>query len=194
MEYNWYNVIDTSRCTAKPLSCIYAYILPLPCNQSSVCSLWVCFANKFICIISFQVLHISNIVLGYSSFCGFTQYDLLFMHVAANDIIPNGCVIFHYINKYTHTHTHTHHVFFIHSSVGWYLGCFPALAIVNSTPVNFGCMYPFRSCFSLDICPGMGLQDMVAVFKGNSILFSGEGNGTPLQYSCLENPMDGGVW
>ena len=23
---------------------------------------------------------------------------------------------------------------------------------------------------------------------------SGEGNGTPLQYSCLENPMDGGAW
>ena len=22
----------------------------------------------------------------------------------------------------------------------------------------------------------------------------GEGNGTPLQYSCLENPMDGGTW
>ena len=22
----------------------------------------------------------------------------------------------------------------------------------------------------------------------------GEGNGTPLQYSCLENPMDGGAW
>ena len=24
--------------------------------------------------------------------------------------------------------------------------------------------------------------------------FRGEGNGTPLQYSCLENPMDGGAW
>ena len=24
--------------------------------------------------------------------------------------------------------------------------------------------------------------------------FSGEGNGTPLHYSCLENPMDGGAW
>ena len=24
--------------------------------------------------------------------------------------------------------------------------------------------------------------------------FLGEGNGTPLQYSCLENPMDGGAW
>ena len=22
----------------------------------------------------------------------------------------------------------------------------------------------------------------------------GEGNGTPLQYSCLENPRDGGAW
>ena len=24
--------------------------------------------------------------------------------------------------------------------------------------------------------------------------YIGEGNGTPLQYSCLENPMDGGAW
>ena len=24
--------------------------------------------------------------------------------------------------------------------------------------------------------------------------FPGEGNGNPLQYSCLENPMDRGVW
>ena len=23
---------------------------------------------------------------------------------------------------------------------------------------------------------------------------TGEGNGTPLQYSCLENPMGGGAW
>jgi len=30
---------------------------------------------------------------------------------------------------------------------------------------------------------------------GQTILLStGEGNGTPLQYSCLENPMDGGDW
>ena len=35
--------------------------------------------------------------------------------------------------------------------------------------------------------------------KANSLLgFTkrniGEGNGNPLQYSCLENPMDGGAW
>ena len=27
-----------------------------------------------------------------------------------------------------------------------------------------------------------------------AVLRNGEGNGTPLQYSCLENPMDGGAW
>jgi len=39
------------------------------------------------------------------------------------------------------------------------------------------------------------------VGKVTSLLFNmlsrldiGEGNGTPLQYSCLENPMDGGAW
>ena len=24
--------------------------------------------------------------------------------------------------------------------------------------------------------------------------YPGEGNGNPLQYSCLKNPMDGGAW
>ena len=30
--------------------------------------------------------------------------------------------------------------------------------------------------------------------KSTPSLFNGEGTGTPLQYSCLENPMDGGAW
>ena len=28
----------------------------------------------------------------------------------------------------------------------------------------------------------------------SSHVWIGEGNGTPLQYSCLENPMDRGAW
>ena len=34
------------------------------------------------------------------------------------------------------------------------------------------------------------------VYVNDGILFSlnGEGNGNPLQYSCLENPMDRGAW
>ena len=38
---------------------------------------------------------------------------------------------------------------------------------------------------------------MVNIFKKNrrkKCRIFGEGNGTPLQYSCLENPMDGGAW
>ena len=31
-------------------------------------------------------------------------------------------------------------------------------------------------------------------FTLHSISRSGEGNGNPLQYSCLENAMDGGAW
>ena len=35
---------------------------------------------------------------------------------------------------------------------------------------------------------------VAATYLGGSALVDGEGNGTPLQYSCLENPMDGGAW
>ena len=34
----------------------------------------------------------------------------------------------------------------------------------------------------------------VLCFIPLDIAVYGEGNGTPLQYSCLENPMDGGAW
>ena len=30
--------------------------------------------------------------------------------------------------------------------------------------------------------------------KAHTSQLNGEGNGTPLQYSCLENPIDGGPW
>ena len=36
-----------------------------------------------------------------------------------------------------------------------------------------------------------GLQSSLSVHSQTP---SGEGNGNPLQYSCLENPMDGGAW
>ena len=36
-------------------------------------------------------------------------------------------------------------------------------------------------------------QTKVCIIKA-MVFLVGEGNGTPLQYSCLENPMDGGAW
>ena len=35
---------------------------------------------------------------------------------------------------------------------------------------------------------------MSLLFNMLSMLVIGEGNGDPLQYSCLENPMDRGAW
>ena len=34
---------------------------------------------------------------------------------------------------------------------------------------------------------------MLTLFASVSLPIFGEGNGTPLQYSCLKNPMDGGA-
>ena len=38
------------------------------------------------------------------------------------------------------------------------------------------------------------LSDFTFIFTFTFRGFPGEGNGIPLQYSCLENPRDGGAW
>ena len=61
-------------------------------------------------------------------------------------------------------------------------------------------MYLFGLWFSLDICPGIGMLDhtvvlfLVFFLKEPPYCSPREGNGNPLQYSCLENPMDRGAW
>ena len=59
----------------------------------------------------------------------------------------------------------------IFTSVLIFLG-FPAGSVVKNPPVNAG---------YVGSIPGSGR-------------FSGEGNGNPLQYFCLENSMDRGAW
>ena len=49
------------------------------------------------------------------------------------------------------------------------------------------CIYSLNPVLIL----GIGIEDPLAVSPGHT---DGEGNGTPFQYSCLENPMDGGAW
>ena len=39
----------------------------------------------------------------------------------------------------------------------------------------------------------MGQQPDMVLWSRATVI-RGEGNGTPLQYCCLENPMDGGAW
>ena len=49
---------------------------------------------------------------------------------------------------------------------------FPGASVVKNSPANAG---------DLDSILGLGRSP-------------GEGNGNPLQYSCLEDPMDRGAW
>ena len=49
------------------------------------------------------------------------------------------------------------------------------------------------------MCNTFQVVDLYHIYLGIFTLVSfsqsnGEGNGTPLQYSCLENPVDGGAW
>ena len=59
-----------------------------------------------------------------------------------------------------------------------------------------------RSLFSLSCLDFPGASDgKASVYNAGDLglipgsgRFPGEGSGNPLQYSCLENPMDGGAW
>ena len=55
------------------------------------------------------------------------------------------------------------------------LGGFPGGIVVKNPPANSG------DTRDMGLIPGLGRS-------------LGEGNGNPLQYSCLENPVDRGVW
>jgi len=37
-------------------------------------------------------------------------------------------------------------------------------------------------------------EEILAIIGNTKKYLQREGNGTPLQYSCLENPVDGGAW
>ena len=52
-----------------------------------------------------------------------------------------------------------------------------------------------RHCVLWTSEPHSQMYDLRKNFKDSRFSYSrGEGNGNPLQYSCLENPMDGGAW
>ena len=63
-------------------------------------------------------------------------------------------------------------------------------------------MAPHSSTLALKIPWPGGLQSMGSLRVGHDSVTSlsislsciGEGNGNPLQCSCLENPRDGGAW
>ena len=63
---------------------------------------------------------------------------------------------------------------------------FPSVLCALATPKNYD--LNFRIHFELEV------PYKWPFFSWTVYLSHGEGHGNPLQYSCLENPMDGGAW
>ena len=63
--------------------------------------------------------------------------------------------------------------------------------LISTASYRKKCVASSCWCWYLKYVP-IFLSSSSNVFSNNN--HSGEGNGTPLQYSCLENPMDGGAW
>ena len=61
------------------------------------------------------------------------------------------------------------------AEVSHFTGASPVALVVKNLPANAG------DIRDAGLIPGPGRSP-------------GEGNGNPLQYSCLENPMDRGAW
>ena len=59
---------------------------------------------------------------------------------------------------------------------------------------NQGCFYLLGSPKQNTTCGGSVTKNLPAIQETWVLSSPGEENGNPLQYSCLENPMDRGAW
>ena len=117
------------------------------------------------------------------------------IHVVANYnfILRSGSVVLWYVYKLP---------LFDPCTLWWNVGLFPSLDYCEGSP-NLGlqgCIYLFVDTFVWMGFPGSSDSKASAHNAGDLGLIPGlgrspgEGNGNPLQYSWLENSMDGGAW
>ena len=72
------------------------------------------------------------------------------------------------------------------------------LIVIKLRSANLTIYFRYKS--QLDCFPGGSEVKASASNEGDPGLIpgsgrsTGEGNGNPLQFSCLENPMEGGAW
>ena len=69
---------------------------------------------------------------------------------------------------------------------------------INLQPTLYICIIIIQNKIMIFIYENQGkvkkLNTKISKYRLNILLCVGEGNGNPFQYSCLESPMDRGVW
>ena len=66
---------------------------------------------------------------------------------------------------------------------------------IHMFPPSSASLSPATSSYPLRLSQSTGLSSLCQTADSHWLSFlHREGNGSPLQYSCLENPMDGGAW
>ena len=108
---------------------------------------------------------------GHLSVCLFAyNYFLFKICILCWSVVDLQCYIsFRYITTffhYTDTYNHSFSDFF-------------PIQIITEYWIEFPVLYS---------------TSLLIIYFTYSSVYTGEGNGTPLQHSCLENPMDGGAW
>ena len=168
---------------------------------------WVDYISHryFIFIISLLIyLWVKEVYFSfmYPCQCGYARTHHRIWYIIDPRTLVEEMNYYSVVSKYTHTHTHNvhkhntgdwitwadsrmhsvsklsssiaiKHTYFNITVVLYYILGFPRSSVGKESPCNAG---------DLGSIPGTGRS-------------SGEGNGHPPQYSCLENPMDGGsLW
>ena len=113
-----------------------------------------CFIIEFICIIYLDSAYKQNLSF---SVC-LTSFSVI--NSTSIQVAPNGINSCYWLSNITLYICATSYLLICQGQLGW----LHVLAIVNSTAVNIGLHVSFKPCFSLDVCPRVGLQGhMVAL-------------------------------
>ena len=73
-----------------------------------------------------------------------------------------------------------------------YISCLYILEINPLSVVSFAIIFSHsEGCLFTLLIVSFAVQKLLSLIRSHLFTFV---NGTPLQYSCLENPMDGGAW
>ena len=83
--------------------------------------------------------------------------------------------------------------------MAWCSECWEPVCCSSECPTNEMVASLFLGCSLNSITHQKPREKRPLIAKDHKLLANinvqvGEGNGTPLQYSCLENPMDQGAW